>query len=159
MGGEGRAALDPSAGRSPPAAGQRCAQPGLAVSQLPAVPPACSTQQLYSKAKQGVTALQRGRKTKTNRSMFFLHSRPSSRPLLCHPRWNVPPNSSLARCVLLPALPLIVCSDCAFPTLQIMARNHPWLRAGSVSPPAQCASADLGKAAIEGSWRGEVGAA
>lgn len=110
---------------------------------------------LYSKARQGGTALQRRTKTKTNRSMlfffflssffFFFHSRPSSQPLLCHPRWNVSPNSSLARCVLLPAF----ASDC----LQRLRFSHtpdhgsgsPWLRAGSASPPARCASAGRGE--------------
>lgn len=117
----------------------RCQQDSAAI---PAPPRATLLQHpgLYSKARQGETALQRGTKTKTNRSMgllgfffflFSLHSRPSSQPLPCHPRWNASPNSSLARCVLLPALPLIVCSDCAFPTLGIMARD----RRGSVPAP------------------------
>lgn len=69
--------------------GSAVPKPGLTASQLPALPPAYSTQQLYSKAKRGVTALQRGRKTKTNRSMFFfalpaqLPAPPLSSPLEC----------------------------------------------------------------------------
>lgn len=60
-------------------------------------------------------------------------------------------------CVLLLALPLIVCSDCVFPTLRIMVRDHPWLCAGSLSPPARRASA--GKAASRELCWSAVGAA
>lgn len=138
-------------------------QQGSAVPSRGSAPPSSrpchhwQTQWLYSKARRGETRREQNQNKSEHVSLCA--PGPAPGPSSCHPRWNVPPNSSLARCVLLPALPLIVCSDCAFPTLQIMARDHPWLRAGSVAPPALCASAGLGAAATEGSRRGEVGAA
>lgn len=131
---------------------QWCAQPNLAPSPLLGTlqHPAA----LLESQAGCDNAVERGKKKLRALFYFFFHSQ----PLLCHPLWNVPPNSLLPRCVLLPALPLIVCSDCIFPTLRLMARDHPWLRAGSLSPPAQCTSTGLGKAASQEPWRGEAGA-
>lgn len=142
--------------RCPPAARQWCAQPDLAPSPLPGTlqHPAA----LLESQAGCDNAVERGEKKKNTTQSAFLFFFFHSQPLLCHPLWNVPPNSSLPRCVLLPALPLIVCSDCIFPTLRLMARDHPWLRAGSLSPPAQCTSTGLGKAASQEPWRGEAGA-
>lgn len=91
-------------------------------------------------------------KQTTARWVFFLFCTPSP--------FSVIPAGMRLRiplCVLLLALPLIVCSDCVFPTLRIMVRDHPWLRAGSLSPPARRASA--GKAASRELCWSAVGAA
>lgn len=129
-GGEGPAALS----LSPVPSGQRCP------SRAPSVPPPAAPRALLeSQAGRDSSAEREKNQNKSQHgcffflSFFFLRCRPSSQPLLCHPRWNASPNSSLARCVLLPALPLIVRSDCAFPTLGITARH----RRGSVPAPHQ----------------------
>lgn len=133
---------------SPVPAGQRCPRRARRV-PAPSVPPSCSTQGFTRKPSGAGQLCREGEKPKQIGACFFFFALPAQLPAA--------PLSSPLECVSkFLAASLRAAAGFASDCLQRLRFSHtpdhgsgsPWLRAGSASPPAQCASAGRGEAQL-----------